>query len=113
MSDLRKKYKLEENHGTIWCIVRKTNKKKETLKIQLEQNKGNKLVETWYKQGYIKKPLNSYITCRTYVEDGDKCMEKYNPLSKNGKINFDWLLENTKANRQKIINECIRRFEKE
>ena len=47
---------------------------------------------------------------QTYVTDRQgRCSGKYNPTTKDGKLNFEWLLEATEENRQKIIDEIYRR----
>lgn len=115
------KYEVEDKgYGSIWITVLGTNAKKETMIIEIApwKNPGgnNSLPNLWYKNGYTDKVMETYIGCSTYVYDSEgNCRGVYNPTSKyDGKrnvINFDWLLEDTEENRQKIINECIRLFE--
>ena len=38
-----------------------------------------------------------------------RCSGKYNPTTNDGKLNFEWLLEATEENQQKIIDEIYRR----
>lgn len=119
------KYEIEDKYcvGNItWIKVIGENAKKETIKIELTHctNPGgkNSLPYLWYKNGWTNKIMETYIGCHTYVEDSEgNCWGAYNPTEKrseDGKrnvINFEWLLEDTEENRQKIIDECIRLFE--
>ena len=46
---------------------------------------------------------------RSYDKEGNCCV-KYNPqISSGTKINFDWILEATKENKERILNEIIKR----
>lgn len=115
------KYEVEnKGYGSIWITVLGENAKKETMIIEIIpcKNTGgsNSLPNLWHKNGYTDKVMETYICCSTYVTDSEgSCRGAYDPTSKyDGKrnvINFDWLLEDTEENRQKIINECIRLFE--
>ena len=75
------------------------------------------LPKLWYKNGYIDRVLETYWCIGTYVTDseGGQC-GKYNPqtkLSEDGKrrvINFDWMMEATEENKEKLINEAYRLF---
>ena len=69
----------------------------------------------WKNHGYIDRVLDSWIGVYVYVtsEDGT-CRRDYNPQEsgKGNKINFDWMLEDTPENRDRIIAEiCRRAFE--
>lgn len=117
------KYTIEKGNGSItWIHLTETNKKKETLIIELSEciNPGgkNSLPYLWYKAGYTNRVLDSYLCIRTYCRDSEgNCYGRYNPQTKrseDGKrsiINFDWMFENTEENKQKLINETIRLFE--
>lgn len=115
------KYEIEDKgYGGIWIKVIGTNAKKETMTIEImpctNPGGGNSLPNLWHKNGYTDKVMETYLCCNTYVYDSEGgCRGAYNPTEKyDGKrnvINFDWLLEDTKENRQKIINECILLFE--
>lgn len=66
----------------------------------------------WYKNGTTKEIMQSFITVRTYVyDDQGNCYERYNPTVKKNSnhLDFDWILENTEENREKILKEIIRR----
>lgn len=92
-----------------------SNAKGETMIVTISHNEsyGKKsLPYMWYKKGYTDREINKYLTCRTYVEKIDSpALEKYNPqLTKNLKINFEWLLEDTEENKQILIDEIAKRF---
>ena len=117
-------YRIEEpkGYGSTWVYVTGKNGKQETMTIELThcENSGgkNSLSYLWYSNGFTDKVMETYVSCQVYVNDSEGgCRGAYNPqskLSKDGKrnvINFDWLFEDTKENRTKLIEECIRRFE--
>lgn len=117
-------YRIEESkgYGSTWIYVTDKNKKQETMTIELThcKNPGGKksLPYLWYKDGFTDRVMETYISCQVYVNDSEGgCREDYNPQTKRTKdgrrnvIDFDWLFEDTKDNRKKIIEECIRRFE--
>ena len=92
-----------------------SNAKNETMLLEIShcENYGKKsLPYMWLKGGYTDREINKYLICRTYVEAPDKPMlEKYNPqLTKDFKINFKWLLEDTEENEQALIDEVARQF---
>ena len=110
------------NGSITWIHVTESNKKEETLTIELSEciNPGgkNSLPYLWHKAGYTDKVLNTYLCIHTYCTDSEgNCYGIYNPQTKrseDGKrnvINFDWMFENTEENKQKLINETIRLFE--
>ena len=112
----------KRNPYVTWVKVLGENEKQETMTIELIhcENPGGKksLPYLWYKDGFTDRIMETYVGCNTYVNDSEGgCRGDYNPQTKrseDGKrnmINFDWLFENTKDNRKKIIEECIRRFE--
>lgn len=121
---MKRKYYIEKiNNTNITRItVKRKNKKGESLIIELTDcknpDRGNTLPILWKKYGYTNKLLNTYICVKTYCTDSDgNCYDRYNPqikLSEDKKrriINFDWMLENTEDNKQKLIDEVIYRFE--
>ena len=64
----------------------------------------------WKRKGFIDKEPETWWGVQTYVTDRQgRCSGKYNPTTKDGKLNFEWLLEATEENRQKIIDEIYRR----
>lgn len=76
----------------------------------------NSLPYLWYKAGRTNRILESYIGCHTYIYDSENgCYGGYNVTEKydgnRNVINFDWLLEDTEENRNKIIEACIELFE--
>lgn len=64
------------------------------------------------KKGFIKERLKSYwhVTVYAYDKKG-ACCGRYNPQILPGgiKINFDWVLEATEENKERILNEIIKR----
>lgn len=115
------KYEIEKgDSGPIWINVIGKNSRQETMKIEIIEceNPGGKkaLPYLWCKDGFIDRVLNTYLCINTYVHDSEGgCRGDYNPTVKWGGernvINFNWMFENTEENKQKLINECIRRFE--
>ena len=92
-----------------------TNNKNERVVIEIhsvECNSKDKkcLPNLWVKHGFIKTPIYNYLYVSTYVYTEDNCVGKYNPTIIKGttKINFDWLLEATKENEERLLNEIHR-----
>lgn len=118
-----KKFTIEKGCGSLsWIHVTEPNKKGEKLLIELSECKNpggkNALPVLWHKYGFTDRVLDTYISIHTYVTDSEgNCFGRYNPQTKlsddrkRNVINFDWMLENTEENKQKLINECIRLFE--
>lgn len=119
-----KEYTVEkqEYSNTTWINVIGENDKKERLVISICEctNPGgqNSLPALWYKHGRTNKILETYLSVDAYVYDSEnQCWGCYNPQIKRSEdgrrsvIDFDWMLENTEENKQKLISECIRRFE--
>lgn len=77
-----------------WIAFNKPNAKGEKMQVEIAQGRKNKL----------------YCSC--FVEDADGCcFSKYNPqIGKDNKIDFQWLLENSPGNEQKLIDEIAGRF---
>lgn len=97
------------------------NAKGEKIQIELVkcENSGNKnsLPYIWAKEKYIDHILETYWSINTYAtEDGGtgSCWGRYNPQEKFSEekkrrvINFDWMFEATKENREKLIEEVER-----
>lgn len=91
------------------------NSKGERIEIEftkVENDYKGHLLNVWYKEGFIKEQLESYWHVEVYVYDEEgNCYGKYNPqiLPHGTKINFDWILEATKENKERILNEIIKR----
>lgn len=112
MADTRTRYEFTE-----------TNKKNERLIVEIIDcyypNAENGLPSLWKKHGYTNKLYENaiHVDCFCYTEDG-QCFEKYNPTIKLSDdknryvINFDWLLEVTEENKNKILKEIYKRFMK-
>lgn len=91
------------------------NSKNERIEIEftkVENDNNGHLINLWYKKGFIKEQLENYwqVTVYAYDKEGN-CYGKYNPqiLPHETKINFDWILEATKENKERILNEIIKR----
>lgn len=115
------KYKLEiKESGIRWYTFAEKNKKGETLVVEVISchAEGKKsLPELWKKAGYTDIVMNDFLCVHTYVEDTEgNCYGKYNvttKLSDDGKrnvINFDWLLEPTEENINKILDAIYNLF---
>lgn len=91
------------------------NSKDERIEIEftkIENDYKGHLINIWYKEGFIKEKLENYWNVEVYVYDEKgNCYGKYNPqISTSGtKINFDWIIEATKENKERILNEIIKR----
>ncbi len=70
------------------------------------------LMNLWKKHGFIKERFESYLGIQTYYYDGEKCSGKYNVTNDNGKVNFNYLFENTEENIKYIIAKCIQLMKK-
>lgn len=69
-------------------------------------------MELWVKHGYMKRMLPDYWNIDVYVHDREGyCWGRYNPQIRKDtrKINFDWILEATEENKEKILEEVKRR----
>lgn len=92
-------------------------------KIQLElvrcENSGgsNSLPALWKKAGHIDRVLETWWSIDVYATEDEgegACWGLYNPQEKEAEdrkrhvINFDWMLEATEENRQKLIEEVER-----
>ena len=117
------KYKIEKDDFTerYKITVLEQNAKKESMLFYITVCKGssgkNSLPYMWYKDGYTNKVLDTYLTVDAEVEDSEgNYFRAYEPdvkTNEDGKcvIDFDWMFEDSEENRQKLIDECIRRFE--
>lgn len=122
LEDLKKEYTIKQSAETVWWYeFTKPNAKGETLIIELSlcTNSGGShaLPVLWKKNGYIDRVLETYWNIEVYVTDTEGASwGRYNPqtkLSEDGKrlvINFDWMLEATEENKEKILNEVYRLF---
>lgn len=89
------------------------NHKDEKIEVEFVKIENNhNLINIWYKKCFIKEQLESYWHVTVYVYDKEgNCYGKYNPqiLPHGTGINFDWILEATKENKERILNEIIKR----
>lgn len=80
--------------------------------VKVENDNNRHLINLWYKKGFIKEQLENYwqVTVYAYDKEGN-CYGKYNPqiLPYGTRIDFDWILEATKENKERILNEIIKR----
>lgn len=94
-----------------------TNNKGERVLLWINKTKHDRkfkrgLMNLWIKAGYMKKFIPETWNIDTYVYDSEgNCRRKYNPqITADGrKINFEWMIEATPENLQKIISEVERR----
>ena len=98
------------------------NRRGERLTVEItecrpDNRSKNSLPNLWQKAGRTKKRLESYFSVATYATDADGyCWGRYNPQEEtaDGKpqhvINFDWMLEVTEQNRERLLRECYNRF---
>jgi hypothetical protein len=119
---MKKEYTIEQMSESRWLYTfTDTNAKGEKLIIELSKCKDNSykdsLPKLWKKNGYINRVLEAYWSIETFVTDTEgNCWGKYNPqhkLSKDKKriiLNFDWIFEANKINKEKLINEVYRLF---
>lgn len=122
MKNLKGKYEISQSSpNTFWLTFNEENSIGESLTIELThcENSGgnNSLPNLWYKKGYMNRVLENYWGVSTYVKDSEgRSWGKYNvqdKLSDDKKrmvIDFDWMLEATEENKEKLINEVYRIF---
>lgn len=121
---MKHSYKIEDMTGGRGFCIRYTfedqTPKGERLIVDLVrcENPGGarSLPNLWKEHGYIDRVLKSWIGIDVYVTDkAGNCRRDYDPmvLDNNGhRINFEWVLEDTPENRDRIIAEiCRRAFE--
>ena len=112
-------YTTEQRTATsTYCHFTEQNKRGERLSVEItecrpDNRSKSSLPNLWQKHGYTKKRLESYFSMMTYATDAEGvCRGRYNPQIKLGenKINFDWMLEVTEQNRERLLRECYNRF---
>ena len=83
-----------------------------TCKCEKENKKS--VMYTWINRGYLKEFIEEWIHVETYYTHPDGlCTGSFNPqiiYKGNPVIDFEWLLKDTKENREKILNEIIRLY---
>lgn len=106
--------------GRRWFYTNGKDLSIEVCKIEHDRSKTS-LMSLWVKKGWLPKFIDTTwsIRCYFYREDGS-CVEAFNPqikqeVNENGcapknVIDFDWELEATPENLQKIFNEIERRY---
>lgn len=93
-----------------------TNNKNERIVVYFSTTQHNRknrhdLMNLWIKHGYMEKFIPETINMMVYVYDEyDNCTGKYNPTiyPHECKINFDWMLEATSENFNRLLEECKR-----
>ena len=113
-----------------WITFSEPNAKGEKMtlvikKITCDLENKKSLMNIWVKNGWLEKPLETYWSTDTYVDKPDgTCYRAYDPQLIDHKrydskgnvvlshyiINFEWLLEATPENYDKIVTEVERRF---
>lgn len=116
---MKKEYIAEYQGGTrtLYSFT-EPNAKGERIQFELTacHNPGDKnsLPYLWKKHKFIDRVLETWWNLQVYVTNENGCFGRYNPtvkLSEDGKrqvINFDWMLEATEENKQKLIDEVYR-----
>lgn len=107
--------------------------------VHPDNSSKHSLPRLWKEHGYLPHVLNSYLSVNTYAEDADgRCWGKFNPqiapvgtkivkvwvcdslytgaghyeektVPDSPKLDFQWMLEATPENREKILQEIERR----
>lgn len=102
--------------------LEETNKKGEKISVEImeifpDNTRENSLPNLWVKHGHTNKLYNSYLGINCYVTDKDgNCYERYNPTiklsddKKRNVINFDYLMEVSEENKEKLLKEIYKRF---
>lgn len=92
-----------------------TNNKNERVVVEISKTECDPkdkrcLPNLWVKHGFMKTPIYNYLSVSTYVYTDEGCFGKYTPTIIKGqhKINFDWMLDATKENEEKLLNEVYR-----
>ena len=100
----------------IWYRFEQKNEKGEEILIELvscTRDPGSRsLPILWKEHGHIDRVLDSWVGVHVYVTSKDGiCRGDYNPQESGfgHRINFDWMLEDTPENRDRIIAEIYRR----
>lgn len=109
---------VQETETKTFYYFKDRNRKGEELVVEIcETYPDNKskysLPNLWKKHGYTDRTLANYYSVGTYATDPDSvCRGRYNPQRVLGanKINFDWMLEVTEQNRERLLREIYRRF---
>lgn len=113
------KYYTEER--TDYCTVfnfTEKNKKGESLIVWLTKCEDNgtkhSLPRLWHKNGNLDRILPTYWHVETFcTEPNGSCYGRYNPqivFDKRPTLNFEWMLEATEENKNRIINEIYSMF---
>lgn len=87
------------------------NSKGEKIQVEFIKSSGS-LAQIWFEKGYTDKLLNTYWSVDVFAtQENGLCLGKYNPTIKprTNKLNFKWVLEATEENKQKLLNEIIKR----
>lgn len=112
---MRKAYQCEHTVPPVWWFTfTDRNALGEEIAVEFHKNENthgkHSLPTMWKRKGFIDKEPETWWGVQTYVTDlQGRCSGKYNPTTKDGKLNFEWLLEATEENQQKIIDEIYRR----
>lgn len=102
--------------------LEETNKKGEKISVEImeifpDNTNTNSLPNLWLKNLYTNKLYHSYLCVSCYVTDKNgNCWERYNPTiklsddKKRNVINFDYLLEVSEENKEKLLKEIYKRY---
>ena len=98
---MRKVYQCEHTVPPVWWFTfADRNALGEEIVVEFRKNENthgkHSLPAMWKRKGFIDKEPETWWGVQTYVTDRqDRCSGKYNPTTKDGKLNFEWLLEAT------------------
>ena len=96
---MRKVYQCEQTVPPVWWFTFKDrNALGEEIVVEFRKNENthgkHSLPALWKRRGFIDKEPETWWGVQTYVTDVQgRCSGKYNPTTKDGKLNFEWLLE--------------------
>lgn len=82
----------------------------EVTLTQHDRKNKNDLANLWVKHGYLDRFLPTTAHIDTYYTDSEgRCSGKYNiQHTRDGKIDFNYMLEATQENIDYLISQCIR-----
>lgn len=81
------------------------------MKCEPDNTSKHSLPVLWEKNGFIDRILPNYWSVEVFAyDDKGSCWGKFNPqvIPGKNKINFEWMLEATEDNRQKLLNEVCK-----
>lgn len=83
----------------------------DVCKCEPDNTHANSLPNLWKNHGYMDHVLPNYWSLDVFAYDKKgNCWGRYNPqiIPKTNKINFDWMMEATEENLNKLLEEVCR-----